>query len=147
MKLVSACLLGAKCRYSGQAKSDNRMVELDKKEELVPVCPEQLAGLPTPREPVEIQGGGEAVLAGRGRVVTKSGRDVTQEFIKGAQETLKVAKIFEAKEAILKQKSPSCGCGKIYDGTFSGQLTKGDGVTTALLKQNGIRCVSEEDIN
>lgn len=137
VKLCSACLLGINCRYDGKNKLDKNVLELTKKELLVPVCPEQLAGLPTPREPSEIK---------NGRVFTISGKDITEQFERGAKETLKIAKVFGIKEAIFKQKSPSCGCGLIYDGSFCGRVTKGDGITTSLLKKNNIKVVSEEDL-
>ncbi len=108
-----------------------------KTETLIPVCPEQLGGLPTPREPAEIR---------EGRVITKSGKDVTENFKRGAEEVLKIAKMFGIKEAVLKQGSPSCGCGRIYDGTFSGKIVEGDGVTVALLKRHGIKVITEEDL-
>ena len=111
---------------------------MSKEEVLIPVCPEQLGGLPTPREPAEQRDE---------KVITKFGKDVTQNFKKGAEQVLKIAKLFGIKKAILKQKSPSCGCGKIYDGSFSGRIIKGDGVTTTLLKRNGIKVISEEDLN
>jgi len=133
MKLCSACLLGVKCRYDGQDSLNEKVVELLKTEILIPVCPEQLGGLPTPREPAEIVGN---------RVITKSGEDVTNKFLRGAMETLRIAKLFGVKEAILKQGSPSCGCGKIYDGTFSGKTIRGDGITTALLKKHGIKVIT-----
>jgi len=137
MKLCSACLLGVNCRYDGRNALNKKVVELLEKETLIPVCPEQLGGLSTPREPAEIVGK---------RVITSSGRDVTENFMRGARETLKIAKLFGVKEAVLKQGSPSCGCGRIYDGTFSGRTVKGDGVTTALLKRHGIKVVTEEDL-
>jgi uncharacterized protein YbbK (DUF523 family) len=135
MKLVSACLIGIKCRYDGKSNLNKECFELFKRGKLIPVCPEQLGGLQTPREKSEIQK--------NGKILTKSGKDVTENFIKGARETLKLAKLLGAKEAILKSKSPSCGCGKIYDGTFSGKLIKGDGVTVALLKKNKIIVITE----
>lgn len=138
MKLCSACLLGIECRYDGKSKTDKKVLELAKKEKLIPVCPEQLGGLPTPRQSSEQK---------EGKVITKTNKDVTREFIKGAEEVLKIAKLFGIKEAIFKQKSPSCGCGKIYDGSFTGNLIKGDGVATALLKKNGIKVVTEENLN
>jgi len=137
MKLCSACLLGVKCRYDSKNKPDNKVIKLSKKEILIPICPEQLGGLPTPREPSEQKGN---------KVFTKSGKDVTKNFVNGAKETLKIAKLFKIKEAILKQRSPSCGCGQIYDGTFTGNIIKGDGVTTKLLKKNGIKVISEEEL-
>ena len=138
MKLCSACLLGIKCRYDGKNKFNRKVIEISKREELIPVCPEQLGGLKTPREESEIQVDGN--------VKTKSGKDITAELKKGAEEVLKIVKKFGITEAILKQKSPSCGCGKIYDGTFSGKIIEGDGITTELLKKNGIKIKTEEDL-
>ena len=148
MKLISACLLGIKCAWDGKDnyKSD-KAIELLNSETLIPVCPEQLGGLKTPRAPQEIQGGtGEDVLDKKCKVLNRNGEDVTQQFITGAEETLKIARQFHIEEFIGKSKSPSCGCGQIYDGTFSRRLVKGDGVTTALLKRNGIRVITEEDL-
>jgi len=148
MKLISACLLGIKCAWDGQDsyKSD-KAIELLNSETLIPVCPEQLGGLKTPRAPQEIQGGtGEDVLDGKCKVLNIDEEDVTQKFITGAEETLKIVGLFHIEEFIGKSRSPSCGCGQIYDGTFSQKLIGGDGVTTALLKRNGIRVVTEEDL-
>jgi len=148
VKLISACLLGIKCAWDGQDiyKSD-KAIELSNSEMLMPVCPEQLGGLRTPRAPQEIQGGiGEDVLDGKCKVLNIDGEDVTQKFINGVEETLKIARLFHIEEFIGKSKSPSCGCGQIYDGTFSRKLIDGDGVTTALLKRNGIRVVTEEEL-
>jgi len=148
MKLISACLLGVRCAWSGDDKYRNdRAIELSKLEPLIPVCPEQLGGLPTPRAPQEIQGGtGEDVLDKKCTVLNKNGEDVTRAFIIGAEETLKIAKQLKVKEFIAKRGSPSCGCGQIYDGSFSGRLINGGGVTTALLRRNGIRITPEEDL-
>jgi len=137
MKLCSACLLGVKCRYDGKCKPNEKVLALSKKEVLIPICPEQFGGLPTPREPSEQRGK---------EVITKSGKSVTDNFQNGAEEVLKLAKLYNVKEVILKQRSPSCGSGQIYDGTFSGTIIEGDGVTTALLKRNGIKVISEEDL-
>ena len=137
MKLCSACLLGVKCRYDGGDKANQKVINLSRSETLIPICPEQLGGMPTPREPPERKGD---------KLFMKSGKDVTQNFIKGAEETLKIAKLFNVKEAVLKQKSPSCGSGKIYDGTFSGNVIEGDGVTASFLKSNGIKVMSEDDL-
>lgn len=106
--------------------------------ELIPICPEQLGGLPNPREPAEIQKSG--------RVLTKSGKDITKNLARGAKETLEIAKKLNIKEAILKTKSPSCGSGLIYDGTFSKKAIKGDGITTALLKKNKIKVITEKEL-
>jgi len=137
MKLCSACLLGLKCRYDGGHSLNDRVVNLLKEEVLIPICPEQLGGLPTPREPAEIR---------NGRVLTKSGKDVTENFQRGADQVLMLAKLMGIKEAILKQGSPSCGCGRIFDGTFTGKLTRGDGVTTTLLKKNGIKVIPDDEL-
>jgi len=148
VKLISACLLGTKCAWDGQDiyRSD-KVIEFLNSETLIPVCPEQLGGLKTPRAPQEIQGGsGEDVLDGKCKVLNMNGEDVTQEFITGAEETLKIVKLFHIEQFIGKSRSPSCGCGQIYDGTFSRTLIDGDGVTTALLKRNEIRVVTEEDL-
>ena len=135
--LISACLLGVRCRYDGGSKPQPGVEELAGRYRLIPVCPEQLGGLPTPRSPSERQGD---------RVVSRQGRDVTAEYRRGAEETLRLARLYGCTAAVLKEKSPSCGCGRIYDGTFSGTLTDGDGVTAELLKENGIRVYGESEI-
>lgn len=146
MKLVSACLVGIKCNYKGEDKLNQKLFEEFRGGYLYPVCPEVLGGQPIPRPPAETKyGTGLDVLSGRVHVVNPDGSDITKEFVKGAFEVLRIAKIVGAKEAILKARSPSCGCGKIYDGSFSGKLIDGDGVTTALLKKNGIKVITDED--
>ncbi len=137
MKICSACLLGIKCRYDGKEETNRKIVNLSRKEILIPVCPEQLGGLSTPREPAEQKGE---------KVVTKSGKDVSENFKRGAKQVLKIAGRYGIKVAILKQRSPSCGCGQIYDGTFSGKIIEGDGVTASLLKKRGIKVMTEEDL-
>jgi len=147
MKLISAWLLGIRCTWNGSDNENDRALELSRVETLIPVCPEQLGGLATPRVPQEIQGGtGEDILNGKCKIMNENGEDVTREFITGAEETLKIAKQLNIREFVGKSKSPSCGCGQIYDGTFSGRLINGDGVTTALLRRNGIRIIPEEDL-
>ncbi len=136
--LVSACLLGVRCRYDGESKACPAVLDLAKEHELVPVCPEQLGGLPTPRTPAEIQGE---------RVVTRDGRDVTKEYQKGAEEAARLYQLLRCDCAILKARSPSCGCGQVYDGAFSGALTPGDGVTAQALKRLGVRVMTEETLN
>ena len=146
MKLVSACLCGVNCKYNGKNNINLYFMELLREGEVIPVCPEQLGGLPTPRKPAEILGGsGQDVLAGNSRVVTRDGLDVTEYYIKGAYETLKIAQLADADTAVLKSRSPSCGNGYIYDGSFSYKTRKADGVTAALLKENGIRVTDEDD--
>lgn len=135
--LVSACLLGTACRYDGKSVPCASLLEQLDGLQLIPVCPEQLGGLPTPRIPCERQGQ---------RVVSKTGTDTTQQYQRGAQEALRLAKLFGCKAALLKERSPSCGCGQIYDGSFSKTLVGGDGVTAELLKQHGIAVFGESRI-
>lgn len=145
--LVSACLLGVNCKYSGGSNETKKLLELMKQHTLIPVCPEQLGGMTTPRKPSEIvDGTGISVLEGGSLVRDNEGRDNTSNFIKGAEETLSIAKKYDIKFAVLKENSPSCGSSHIYDGTFSGRLIKGSGVTAALLEENGIRVYGEEKI-
>ena len=148
IKLISACLLGINCAWDATNKyRDERAVRLLEKDILIPVCPEQLGGLKTPRLPQEIQrGSGKDVLDGRCRVKNINGEDVTREFIRGANETLMIAKLLKVGQFIGKSRSPSCGCKHLYDGTFSGKAVDGDGVTTVLLKRNGIKVITEEDL-
>lgn len=149
MKIISACLVGVNCKYDGKNNKDKIPASLFKefkKGKLIPVCPEQLGGFCTPRDPAQIIGGtGLDVIEGRAQVITNEKVDVTIRFLKGAAEVLNIALAMDIKEAILKQKSPSCGCGQIHDGTFSKNIIKGDGVTTAYLKINGIKVKTEED--
>lgn len=133
MILVSACLCGVNCKYNGKNNLNEEMMELLKSGEALLVCPEQLGGLETPRNPSEIRIENNEV-----KVYMNNGRDVTANYIKGAEEVLRLTKELNIKKAILRKKSPACGCGEIYDGTFTNTLTKGNGVTAALLLENGI---------
>ncbi|MEA2516944.1 MAG: hypothetical protein QOG16_782 [Actinomycetota bacterium] len=145
--LVSACLAGCACRYDGAANKASGVARLVAEGRAIQVCPEQDGGLPTPRPPAEIVGGdGHDVLAGRARVLTRDGDDVTEMYVAGARRALEAALASGATKAILKSRSPSCGKGVIYDGSFGHATTEGDGVTTALLTQNGIEVVTEKDI-
>ena len=137
MIIVSACLAGIACRYDGAAKPCEAVIRLVAEGQAVPLCPEQLGGLPTPRAPAEITGS---------QVIRKDGVELTEEFIRGAREALKIARLVGAKTAILKARSPSCGSGKIYDGSFSGRLVDGDGLFAELCKQEGIEVKNEEEI-
>jgi len=143
MKLVSACLVGVSCRYDGSNAYHEGIFKLFKRGELLPVCPELLAGLGIPRERVELTGDGLEVLRGKAKAITKSGKDVTPAMVAGAKKVLRIAKLLGVKEAILKSKSPSCGVGLLHDGTFTGRHVKRDGVMAALLKQNRIKVVTE----
>lgn len=145
MKLVSSCLVGVRCAYDGNHRTNHDVLEQFKAGNLIPVCPEQLGGQPTPRPTAEISGGtGAQVLKGNAKVLEEDGTNVTELFIKGAHEVLHVAQMLGVTAAIFKARSPSCGCGTISDGTFSNNLVPGDGVTTALLKQHGITVESKE---
>ena len=141
MVFVSACLWGKNCKYSGGNNLRNDLKEELKSEEVVLICPECDGGLPTPRPASEICGenGGESVLKGEGKVINCEGEDVTHEFVKGAEYALELALKLKPEKIYLKQGSPSCGCGRIYDGTFKGNCIKGDGVTSALLKNSGFK--------
>ena len=137
MILVSACLLGCACRYDGQSKPHPLAMELARQGRAVPVCPEQLGGLTTPRLPSERRGE---------QVVMRDGRDVTAEYRRGAEEALRLAELYGCRAAVLKERSPSCGCGRIYDGTFTGTLRPGDGVTAEMLKAHGMQGYGESEI-
>lgn len=134
--LISACLLGTCCRYDGTGTKLEGINTLSSQHTLVSVCPEQLGGLPTPRPPAEIKDG---------KALTAEGTDVTCQFQKGALETIKLAELYECDCAILKSKSPSCGCGFIYDGSFTRHLIEGDGFTASLLKKKGIPIMNEKN--
>lgn len=142
--IVSACLAGVNCKYNGKNNLCKRIQSLVSQGNAIPLCPEQLGGCPTPRTEAEVSGGtGADVLDGKCRVINREGIDVTDYFIRGAQEVLQIAKLMGVQRAILKSKSPSCGFGQIYDGSFSGTLIKGNGITSELLIRNGI--LVEED--
>jgi uncharacterized protein YbbK (DUF523 family) len=146
VKLISACLCGLNSKYNGGNNLNPYWLEMLARGELIPVCPEQLGGLPTPRPPCELLGGdGYDVLKSNALAVTKNGQDITEHLLKGATETLNLALQANVDGAIFQSRSPSCGSGLIYDGTFSKKLIKGDGVTTVLLKQNGLPVWSEHE--
>ena len=135
--LVSTCLLGVNCKYNGGNNYNEKVLDFIKDYEVIPVCPEIMGGLSTPRPPSERIGD---------KVINNQNIDVTNEYTKGANETLKLAQLFNVKKALLKAKSPSCGKGKIYDGTFTGTLIEGNGVTVELLESNGIEVITEQDL-
>ncbi len=138
--LVSACLLGIHCRYDGACQQidtfSQKIPQLLEQFQIVPICPEQLGGLPTPRVPAEIY---------NGKVIAASGQDVDEAFNRGAQEAYAIAQMYHASIAILKARSPSCGSGQVYDGTFSKKLVDGDGKTAAFLKNKGVAVYTEND--
>ncbi|WP_027131824.1 DUF523 domain-containing protein [Fusobacterium necrophorum] len=136
--LISACLLGIPCRYDGRDNKIESLNLLQQQFDFVPICPEQLGGLSTPRCPCEIQ---------ENKVMSKEGKDCTREFQEGAEKSLKLAKQWNIKTALLKAKSPSCGFGQIYDGSFSKKLITGNGLTAALLEKEGIRIFCETELD
>ena len=136
--LISACLLGEKCRYDGAGKEPLDLSRFGDEYNFIPVCPEVLGGLPTPRVPSERVGE---------RVVMRDGKDVTENFILGAREAYRICTEHGCRAAILKEKSPSCGKGKIYDGSFSGTLTEGDGVAAEYLAERGILVIGESELD
>lgn len=135
--LISACLAGVNCKYNGKNNENKKIIELIKNKDVILICPEQLGGLKTPRNPAERV---------KDKVITNDNIDVTKEYQKGAEEVLNLVKKFNIKTAILKSKSPSCGKGKIYDGSFSNTLIYGNGITTELLEKNGIKVISSDEL-
>lgn len=135
--LVSACLMGVGCRYDGNSNQLPQLEKLLKKHTCIPVCAEIFGGLPTPRVPAERRGG---------QIVTKDGQDVTEAFVRGTAEVLRLADLYHCKAALLKERSPSCGSGQIYDGTFTHTLVEGDGLTAQMLKKKGLAVYGESQI-
>lgn len=135
--VVSACLLGKACRYDGKDNLVPKLEEYLHGREVLAVCPEEAGGLPTPRPPAEIVGN---------KVLRENGEDVTAAFAAGVEASITAALNSQAQSAILKARSPSCGCGQIYNGEFNGTLVEGDGLFTRALKSNGISCQTEDDI-
>lgn len=130
--LVSACLLGIRCRYNGTAKTNEAILRLAEKHTLIPFCPEVYGGLSTPREPSEIRDG---------RVFARTGEDVTAQFQVGAEEAVKTARLTGCDVAVLQDRSPSCGVGVVHNGLFDGGLVPGDGVAAGLLRESGVRVI------
>ncbi len=144
--LISACLLGINCRYDGSSSPIEGLSPKSLKNVIfVPICPEQLGGLPTPRAPASFSSGdGSDVFYKRSKVINLKGEDVTESYIRGAKEALKIARLYLAKVAIMKEKSPSCGVFQVYMGD---ELKKGIGVTSYLLKREGIEVISSKEFN
>lgn len=142
MYMVSACLAGINCKYNGKNNFNPKIKELVISGKAIPLCPEVLGGMPTPRTPCEIIKDSQGLL----KIISKEGRDFTTEFELGARKTLNVIKTLGIKKAILQPRSPSCGFGKIYDGSFSGQLIPGNGITAQLLLENNIKLLTLEDL-
>lgn len=141
MILISACLVGINCKYNGKNNYNEKAVKLLKRGQAIPICPEQLGGLPTPRTPSEIK-----IIEGKSHVIDKEGNNRTEQFYKGAEEVLNLAKKLNIKTAILQSRSPSCGVGKIYNGNFESKLIDGNGVLAQLLIDNGISVIDIEDL-
>ncbi|MFT4143767.1 MAG: DUF523 domain-containing protein [Mobilitalea sp.] len=166
MYLISSCLAGVQCRYDGKGYVDKTVMEIVNRGEAILVCPEVLAGLPTPRPRCErreykannqdenkndlsdaqTNKEGEGITENQIRIICEDGRDLSKEFQLGAQKVLAIAKEADVTLAILKSKSPSCGKGVIYDGSFTGTMTEGNGVTAELLLQNGIKVITEKEL-
>lgn len=147
MIMVSACLVGLYSKYDGGSNFNADIEKLVKAGKAIVVCPEQMGGCPTPRNPCEIADSlrGEDVLAGKARIIDSKGNDLTEKFARGAAETLKLARLYNIDTAILKARSPSCGSGKIYDGSFSGNLIDGNGVAAQILLDNGCKVYTENN--
>ncbi|MDI6817270.1 MAG: DUF523 domain-containing protein [Actinomycetota bacterium] len=144
--IVSSCLAGLATRYDATAAPCGSVEAAVEQGVAIAFCPEQGGGLTTPRAPAEIVGGdGCDVLTGNARVITRNGEDVTEEFVQGARQMLILARLTHASAAILKSRSPSCGAGSIYDGTFSGNMVEGDGVAAALLREAGLEIITEKE--
>ena len=141
MIFVSGCLVGINCKYNGGNNFNEKIFNMVKEGKAIPICPEQLGGLSTPRKPSEIK-----IIDGKRRVVDNQNNDVTEDFEKGAKEALELAKKLNITKAILQPRSPSCGVGKIYSGNFDGKLIDGDGITAELFRENGIEVISCDDI-
>lgn len=129
--------MGVGCRYDGKSNQLPQLEQLMKQHTCIPVCPEIFGGLPTPRVPAERQGS---------KIMTQDGQDVTQQFVRGTAEVLRLADLYHCKAALLKERSPSCGSGQIYDGTFTKTLTEGDGLTAEMLKRKDIAVYGESQI-
>lgn len=148
--LLSTCLLGVACTYNATPNSawNSGFQEVFPAAcaagiHFIPVCPEQLGGLPTPRPPSELQSASDMILHGKGEIRTVDGTDVTAAFLRGAERTLQIARLFDARFAVMKTRSPSCGVGEVYSGRFDRHLIAGDGLTVALLRKAGIKVFSD----
>lgn len=143
MILVSACLAGFNCRYDGQNCFNKDVFEMIQKGKAIPICPEVMGGLETPRNPIELK----LDENGEYKAIDKNGVNRTTEMMNGARKCLQIAKSYEAKNAILKSKSPSCGFGEVYDGTFTGKLVEGNGIAAKILSENKIKILNENNFN
>lgn len=143
MYLVSSCLAGVNCRYNGSNSEDKVVADLVKEGKAVAICPEIIAGLPSPRPSCELSEDSEGNIA----VISDKGEDFTEEFVKGSEMALEIAEILGIRKAILQSRSPTCGCGLIYDGKFSGKLIEGNGLFAELLIKSGIEVCTEDNLD
>lgn len=141
MVLISACLVGLNCKYNGKNNYNKKALQLVKNGEAIPICPEQLGGFPTPRNPAEIK-----IINNKRYVFDNKNKDLTDDFVKGANEVLNLAKKLDIKKFILQSRSPSCGVGKIYSGNFDGKLVDGNGILTQMLIENNIEVMAIEEL-
>lgn len=146
MFLISACLCGVNCKYSGKNNLNEKCLKLLREGKALLICPEQLGGLSTPRNPAEMQGSAKDILNGNAKILDNKGNDVTKQFINGAKEALNIARESNITKAILKEGSPSCGSNFVYDGTFSGNKIKGKGILAHLFEEENITIFSDEEI-
>jgi len=145
--LVSACLAGINCTFRGKNNLNEKIKRLSEDGKCMALCPEVLGLLGIPREHIELSGGdGNDILDGKAKAIDLNGMDVTKALVAGSYKVLEAAKRYDVKEAILKSNSPTCGVGRIYDGTFSNTIKAGDGVLAALLKRNGIKVMTEKEV-
>jgi uncharacterized protein YbbK (DUF523 family) len=142
--IISACLLGRECRYNGSHSKISTLASLDV--EFIPVCPEEAGKLGTPRPAAELTSSVKAVMSGHGKILTEMGDDVTSQFLNGSKKELSKLKLSNAKVAILKSRSPSCGYGHVYDGSFTGNLRKGNGIFSQMCEDEGVKVISSDHI-
>jgi len=143
--IISACLLGRECRYDG---SHCKVSELDSLGlNFISVCPEEAGELGTPRPSAELTSSAKAVVNGHGKILTKEGVDVTPQFLDGSKRELEKLKLYNAKIAVLKSRSPSCGYGQVYDGSFTGNLLKGNGIFSQMCEDEGVKVISSDNID
>ncbi|MBC8310771.1 MAG: DUF523 domain-containing protein [Candidatus Marinimicrobia bacterium] len=143
--IISACLLGRECRYNGGHSKISKLESLDV--DFIPVCPEEAGKLGTPRPPAELITSTKDIIEGSGKIITENGDDVTQQFLDGSKKELSKLKSSNAQIAVLKSRSPSCGYGQVYDGTFTGKLCKGNGIFSQMCEDEGVTVISSDRID
>jgi uncharacterized protein YbbK (DUF523 family) len=143
--IISACLLGRECRYDGGHCKISKLDDLDLN--FIPVCPEEAGKLGTPRPAAELTSSSKLVVSGHGKILTKNNVDLTSQFLDGSKKELLKLKFSNAKIAVLKSRSPSCGYGQVYDGTFTGNLHKGNGIFSQMCEDEGVKVISSDHID